>query len=70
MAQIFEIVVVPSVLLGQEGDFKGKLTSWERKIAVITPHSRSNRGWAQTREDVISECPMGPWQKIRIFFSV
>lgn len=66
MARIFEIVVV----LGQEGDFKGKLTRWERRAVVFTPPSKDNIGWAQTREDVISECPLGPWQKIRIFLSL
>lgn len=65
MAQKSEIVVV----LGQKGDVKGELMRWERRTVVFTPLSKDNNGWAQTREDVISECPLGPWKKIRIFLS-
>lgn len=70
MAQIFEIVVVHSVSLGQDGDFKGKQTRWGRRVVVFIPFAKDSIVWAQTGEDMISACLLGPQQKIRIFFSL
>lgn len=68
MTQICEMVF-HSVLLGQGEDFKGKLTRGERRAHVSTLPSRLCVGWALMGEDVVSEGPQGPLQKIRIFFS-
>jgi len=70
MTQIFKIIVVRSVSLGQEGDFKGQRTRWGRREVVFIPSGKDNLGWAQTREGMISECPLGPQQKIRILLSL
>lgn len=67
---MFEIVVVHSVSRRQERNFKGKLTRWERRAVVFIPPSKNNIGWARTREDMISECPLDPQQKIGIFLSL
>lgn len=70
MMQIFEMVVICSVLLGQEGDLERRLRGWVRRAADFTPPGRDNTGSAQTRWDVISKCLLGPQKKVEIFFSL
>ena len=53
----------------KEGDVIGKLTRWERRAMAFPLASRGNVG-ACVREAAVSECPQGPRQKIRFFFSM
>ena len=66
--QIFEMVVIHSVLLGQEGDLERRLTGWIRRAADFTLPCRDNNGLAQARWDVTSKCLLGSQQKVKIFF--